>query len=158
GGALETRQQRGIAVGVAGAGPARGVQAGLAAERGHLDAGVVAQADAAARGRARRARLEQRVAGVGVGVLDDLDRLRLDVPSGHARELRGLAGVPGCEQRAQPAHRGAATAWSCAASIRSMPFAPSSSRRSSWARSNGWPSAVPCTSTSRPPLVITTLR
>ena len=35
--------------------------------------------------------------------------------------------------------------------------APSSSRRSSCARSNGRPSAVPCSSTRRPPLVITTL-
>ena len=109
-------------------------------------------------GSPRGARLEQRVARVGVGVLLDLDRARLDVGAEQARQLGCLAGVPRGEHRAQPAHRGAATACSCAASIRCIPAAPSSSSRSSCARSNGWPSAVPWTSTRRPPLVMTTLR
>src|SRR5205823_14156408 len=137
-----------------------GVDAGAAAERCHLDAGVVGDRRLTG-GRAEGLGFEP---GVGLerpgGLVDvgHVGRSREEVEPGEGvGDLAGLVGVGSGENKPHPRGDGGvvrASFW--ASRIWAMPCSARPRRSSSSTLVKGMPSAVPWTSTKRPSEVITT--
>ncbi len=165
-------QQQFVVVRVGGlrAGPAGGAYAGHAVQRIDLETGVVGERREARRGDTGTG-LEQRIAGEGALGLGR-DRVgrhvgqseHLDVRSGFGHDppqlVQLLAVVCGeydgpwqALGQAQPASAARAARWWSASSA--QPASPRASIVSSRPRSNGSPSAVPCTSMNLPSPLIT---
>src|SRR3569623_96920 len=134
---------------VAGAGVARAVDAGCAAERVDLEAAVVGERGQAGRLR-HLARLLRRVAGERVGVLDDIGHVNI-VERSHFDAGQQLAQLDELAAIARREHeRSHAIALRCAAVSSWMPARARSSIASSCLRSKLACSAVPWTSISLP--------
>ena len=140
--------------------------AGRAAQRDHLEPGVVregrqpcrARVGAGLEGGVLRVRIPTFI-GLGGSADEVAGRNEVEVePAEDLAVLADLSGIGRADEQARPVrprgtHRSAAR---CAATSCAMPSSERASTRSKSARVNGRPSAVPCTSMSSPASVATT--